>query len=49
MYVIVDFIPNLTSDEHPWFIDSKANNTNEKKNYYIWQTAATGLPNNWVG
>ncbi|XP_033127879.1 neutral and basic amino acid transport protein rBAT-like [Anneissia japonica] len=34
--VILEFIPNHSSDQHPWFLDSKANATGPKANYYIW-------------
>ncbi|XP_071962686.1 maltase A2-like [Antedon mediterranea] len=34
--VILEFIPNHSSDQHPWFMDSKANATGPKADYYIW-------------
>lgn len=53
--VIFDFVLNHTSDEHPWFIESRANEQNPKRDFYIWQKGTAdekGLrkaPNNWRG
>ena len=48
--VILDFVPNHTSDQHPWFIESKRSRTSPKRDWYIWRDpgAAGGPPNNWV-
>jgi alpha-glucosidase len=48
--VILDFVPNHTSDRHPWFIESRASRTSPKRDWYIWQEGqADGRPpNNWV-
>ena len=48
--VIVDFIPNHTSDQHPWFVESRSSRTSQKRDWYIWRDAAPdgGLPNNWT-
>lgn len=48
--VILDFVPNHTSDEHPWFQQSRASRTNEKRDWYIWRDPAPdgGPPNNWA-
>lgn len=35
--IILDFVLNHTSDEHPWFIESRRSLFNEKRDYYIWQ------------
>jgi len=45
--LILDFIPNHTSDKHPWFEKSKQNE--EKfKDYYVWRACtSTSTPNNW--
>lgn len=36
--IILDFVLNHTSDEHPWFIESRSSLDNPKRDYYIWQT-----------
>jgi alpha-glucosidase len=48
--IILDFIPNHTSDEHPWFRQSRSQRTNEKRDWYIWRDPAPGggPPNNWL-
>ena len=48
--VILDFVPNHTSDEHPWFQESRSNRTNAKRDWYIWRDPAPdgGPPNNWT-
>jgi alpha-glucosidase len=48
--VILDFVPNHTSDRHPWFIESRASRTNPKRDWYIWRDGQGGgrPPNNWV-
>src|SRR5262249_15399212 len=48
--VILDFVPNHTSDEHPWFIESRASRDNPKRDWYVWRDAKPdgSAPNNWV-
>jgi alpha-glucosidase len=48
--VILDFVPNHTSDWHPWFLDSRAARDNPKRDWYIWRDPAPdgGPPNNWL-
>jgi alpha-glucosidase len=48
--VVLDFIPNHTSDEHPWFVESRSSRANPKRDWYIWRDAkADGSPpNNWL-
>ena len=52
MYLIMDFIPNHTSDKHEWFIKSceSDSSTNEYRDYYIWYPSSDkkNPPNNWV-
>jgi len=48
--VILDFVPNHSSDRHPWFRESRASRQNAKRNWYIWRDPALGggPPNNWL-
>lgn len=48
--VILDFVPNHTSDQHPWFLESRSSRDNAKRDWYIWADPAAdgGPPNNWV-
>ncbi len=48
--LIIDLVPNHSSDEHPWFIESRSSKDNPKRNWYIWRDPAPdgGLPNNWL-
>lgn len=48
--IILDFVPNHTSDQHPWFQDSKSSRTAPHRDWYIWRDGkAPGQPpNNWV-
>ena len=47
--VIVDFVPNHTSDRHPWFVESRSSRTNPRRDWYVWADPAPdgGPPNNW--
>ncbi len=48
--VILDFVPNHTSNQHPWFLGSRSSRGNAKRDWYIWKDAGAdgGLPNNWL-
>lgn len=48
--LILDFVPNHTSDEHLWFQESRSSRTNKKRDWYIWRDPAAdgGPPNNWT-
>lgn len=48
--LILDFVPNHTSEQHPWFLESRSSRTNQKRDWYIWQDPGPdgGLPNNWL-
>jgi alpha-glucosidase len=50
MRVILDFVPNHTSDQHPWFAESRSSRDNPKRDWYIWRDPASGggPPNNWL-
>ncbi|MDP0507153.1 MAG: alpha-glucosidase [Fusobacterium sp. JB019] len=46
--LIIDLVINHTSDEHPWFIESRENKNNPKRDWYIWKEGKKGKePNNW--
>jgi alpha-glucosidase len=48
--IIMDFVPNHTSDKHPWFLDSKSSRTSAHRDWYIWRDGkGPGQPpNNWI-
>lgn len=47
--VIMDLVVNHSSDEHPWFEESKSSRDNDKSDYYIWRDPKNGKePNNWA-
>ena len=50
MKLILDFVPNHTSDEHPWFKASRSSRHSSKRDWYLWRDAAAGggPPNNWL-
>ena len=47
--VIIDYVPNHTSNEHPWFVESRSSRDNPKRDWYVWREPAPGggPPNNW--
>ncbi|WP_249870286.1 glycoside hydrolase family 13 protein [Oceanobacillus saliphilus] len=48
MKLIMDLVINHTSDEHPWFIESRSSKNNPYRDYYIWHPGIAGKePNNW--
>jgi len=48
--LILDFVPNHTSDEHPWFQEARASRESAKRDWYIWRDPSPdgGPPNNWT-
>jgi alpha-glucosidase len=48
--VILDFVPNHTSDRHPWFLGSRASRHDRKRDWYIWRDGRDdgAPPNNWI-
>lgn len=48
--VLLDFVPNHSSDRHPWFVESRRSREDPKRDWYIWRDAAAdaGPPNNWI-
>ncbi|ENQ3078749.1 glycoside hydrolase family 13 protein [Bacillus sp. WLY-B-L8] len=48
MKLIIDLVINHSSDEHPWFIESRSSKDNPKRDWYIWRDGKDGKePNNW--
>ncbi|MDU2197749.1 MAG: alpha-glucosidase [Peptostreptococcaceae bacterium] len=46
--LIADLVINHTSDEHPWFIESKSSIDSDKRDWYIWRKGKNNKePNNW--
>jgi alpha-glucosidase len=46
--VLLDWVPNHTSDEHPWFVESRSSRSSPKREWYYWRDAPDGaFPNNW--
>jgi alpha-glucosidase len=50
MKIIMDLVPNHTSDQHDWFKASRSSRDNPKRDWYIWKDPAKdgGPPNNWI-
>lgn len=50
MKLLLDLVPNHTSDQHPWFIESRSSRDNPKRDWYLWQDARQdgSVPNNWL-
>ena len=50
MKVLIDFIPNHSSDQHPWFVESRSSRDNPKRDWYVWADprADGSPPNNWL-
>ncbi|MBF0278364.1 MAG: DUF3459 domain-containing protein [SAR324 cluster bacterium] len=50
MKVVIDLVLNHSSDQHPWFQESKKDRSNPKADWYVWQDPKPGggLPNNWL-
>jgi alpha-glucosidase len=48
--LLLDFVPNHSSDQHPWFVESRSSRDNPKRDWYLWRDpAADGSPpNNWI-
>ncbi len=52
--LLLDFVPNHSSDRHPWFVESRRAKDSPKRDWYIWRDPAPGAdgswgpPNNWI-
>jgi oligo-1,6-glucosidase len=47
--LVMDLVVNHTSDEHPWFIESRSSQDSPYRDYYVWRPPKDGRePNNWV-
>ncbi|MBN1260535.1 MAG: DUF3459 domain-containing protein [Anaerolineae bacterium] len=49
MRIIIDWVPNHSSDQHPWFLHSRSSREHPQRDWYIWRDPAPdgGPPNNW--
>ncbi|MBN1122450.1 MAG: signal peptidase II [Anaerolineae bacterium] len=49
IHIIIDLVLNHTSDEHPWFVQSRSDRDNPYRDWYIWRDGKEGgPPNDWV-
>lgn len=50
MKLILDYVPNHTSEQHPWFVESRSSRANPRRNWYLWKDPGRdgGPPNNWL-
>jgi alpha-glucosidase len=48
--VLLDFVPNHSSDQHPWFVESRSSRDARRRDWYVWADPAPdgSPPNNWV-
>jgi alpha-glucosidase len=49
--VLVDIVPNHTSDRHPWFVEARSSRSSPKRDWFVWadgREGGTAPPNNWV-
>jgi alpha-glucosidase len=48
--IIIDWVPNHTSDQHPWFLDAMTGPASLHRNWYVWRDPRSdgSPPNNWV-
>jgi glycosidase len=48
--VVIDWVPNHTSDRHPWFVESRSDRVNPRRDWYVWRDPKPdgSRPNNWL-
>ena len=48
--VLIDYVANHTSEQHPWFVDSRQGRGSRRRDWYVWADPAPdgGPPNNWL-
>jgi alpha-glucosidase len=48
--ILIDYVPNHTSDRHPWFVESRSSPDNPRRDWYVWRDAKPdgSPPNNWI-
>jgi alpha-glucosidase len=48
--ILIDYVPNHTSSEHPWFVESRSSRSNPKRDWYWWRDPRSdgSRPNNWI-
>ena len=48
--VVMDLVPNHTSERHPWFLDAKSSRTSRHRHWYVWADPKPdgSPPNNWL-
>ncbi len=47
--LLLDWVPNHTSDQHPWFVESRSSRDNPRRDWYVWKDRRPdgSPPNNW--
>ncbi len=48
--ILLDLVPNHTSEQHPWFVDARSSRTSAHRDWYVWADPGPGgsRPNNWT-
>ena len=51
MRIIIDYVPNHCSDQHPWFVEARSSRESAKRDWFIWADPKPdgSPPNNWIG
>jgi len=50
MRLLIDYVPNHSSDQHPWFLESRSGRDHPRREWYVWRDPKPdgSLPNNWL-